>query len=399
MKIKLLLAILLLATPLYAQRSVRKKPVTAQQNMFDIQQVQKLLGKQLKDFVNITSNYQLPEGLLERDVLGYYKLHDKYDSPLKIKMFKQSSEYEALANKLEKERDKLLADTFYIVKKVPKTNYDLAQHSFTFYVPQTNISQTIINNHTNNNYSYTFINCGSFNISTPLLKDDGLEIKIYDENDALDIENHYNDCRLVYVFTVNEEKTKKTGLGSHVICDMQNIYFVDIKKQKVYYSAETGLVLKKYAQYEKDIYASYKMTEGYVMPTNYYLKKDGKYIEIQQDELDDYMYEESEGHYYVYGMDDKKYQLTFQPEIAAIREKDEAYFKKCEEVKKDYLAHPERYKDVTIIDKLTKESTGSYIDHTGCEWVLQSENFGLYQLERENVYILFDELRFIQKKK
>lgn len=63
------------------------------------------------------------------------------------------------------------------------------------------------------------------------------------------------------------------------------------------------------------------------------------------------MYEESEGHYYVYGMDDKKYQLTFQPEIAAIREKDADYFKKCDEVRKDYLAHPERYKDVTIIDK------------------------------------------------
>lgn len=45
------------------------------------------------------------------------------------------------------------------------------------------------------------------------------------------------------------------------------------------------------------------------------------------------MYEESEGHYYVYGMDDKKYQLTFQPEIAAIREKDADYFKKCDELR------------------------------------------------------------------
>ena len=62
------------------------------------------------------------------------------------------------------------------------------------------------------------------------------------------------------------------------------------------------------------------------------------------------------------------------------------------------MAHPKRYRDVTIIDEATNESTGSYVDSNGYEWVLESEMHGFYLMEREKVYVLTDELRFIQKK-
>lgn len=162
--------------------------------------------------------------------------------------------------------------------------------------------------------------------------------------------------------------------------------------------AEKELLKSKYVEYDQDVYARYKLMSGYVMPSNYYLKSGEQYIEIQQDELDGYLYEEADGQYYVYGLDDKKYLLSFKPEIADIIDKDQAYFKKCEEIKKDYIAHPEKYKDVTIIDNNTKESTGSYIDCEGYEWVLESEMHGFYLLEGQNVYVLLDELRFIQLK-
>lgn len=162
--------------------------------------------------------------------------------------------------------------------------------------------------------------------------------------------------------------------------------------------AEKELLKNKYVEYDQDVYARYKLMSGYVMPSNYYLKSGEQYIEIQQDELDGYLYEESDGRYYVFGLDDKKYELAFKPEIAEIMEKDEAYFKKCDKVRKDYMAHPKRYRDVTIIDEATNESTGSYIDRNGYEWVLESEMHGFYLLEREKVYVLTDELRFIQKK-
>lgn len=376
----------LLAITVNAQRSYGKKPKTMQQKGDnDYQQVQRLLGKDLKGYINMPLDYQLPIGLIERDVIGYYQFREKYNSPLKLKLFKQSDEYKELVKKMEGERNKLLADTFYIIEKVPKTNYDLRNNAFFFNVPQTNIL-----------YSTThYIDYGYLGIVSPVLSNRGLRVNIFDENNALDVEDNNKDCRLVYVFTVNEslsEKTAKTGLDdSHLICDMQRLYLVNINKQKVYYNVETGLVLKNYVQYDHDVYAKYKIMEGNVMPSNYYLKYGNQYIEIQSEELDwgGYLYEESDGHYYVFGTDDKKYQLTFKPEMAAIREKDDAYFKKCEEVKQDYLAHPERYKDV---------GKGFYKDRNGYEWVLESEDCGFYLLERENVYVLTDELKFIKKK-
>lgn len=391
----LLSAVFLLATPVNAQWSYGKKPKTMQQKGDnDLQLVQRLLGKEMKGYIYLALNedYQLPVGLIERDVIGYYQLQDKYNSPLKLKMFKQSDEYKELVKKMEGERNKLLADTFYIIEKVPKTNYDLRNNAFFFNVPQTNIL-----------YSTThYIDYGYLGIVSPVLSNRGLQVKIFDENNALDVEDNYKDCRLVYVFTVNEslsEKTAKTGLDdNHMICDMQRLYLVNINKQKVYYNVETGLVLKKYVQYDHDVYAKYKIMEGYAMPAKFYLKAGEQFVEIKEDELEGYLYEEEGGKYYVFGTDDKKYLLGFTPEIAEIMEKDQAYFNKCEEIKKDYMAHPEKYKDVTIIDENTNESTGSYVDHDGYEWVLESEMHGFYLLEREKVYVLTDELRFIQKK-
>jgi hypothetical protein len=295
---------------------------------------------------------------------------------------------------METERNKLLADTFYIVEKVHKTNYNLNTWSFCFDVPQTNIL-----------YSTTkYIDYGYVGIISPLLKKNGLEVFVRDENDALEIENEYKDCRLVYVFTVNEKlskQTEDTGLGCHLICDMQTLYFINLKKSKIYYAEETGYLLKKYVQYDKDIYASYKLTDGYVWPNKYYLKSGNQYIEIETAELDEYGYdyEESDGHYYVHGTDGNRYPLNFKPQIAFEVEKTEAYFAKCDEIAKDYKLHPEKYQDVTIVKKDDNYNMHYYIDKTGCTWYHQSEGLGCYVLEDEGVYMVFDEFKFVKKKK
>ena len=393
-----LAAIFVFFTPMYGQRRTGKKPVATmrQDGNTNLQRVQKILGKQLKGYTNVQSSdkygreeINLPAGLIERYVLEYYHLHDKYDSPLKRKTFRQSSEYKSLLRDMETERNKLLADTFYIVEKVHKTNYDLNTRSFYFIVPQTNILYSTIH----------YIDYGYVGIVSPLLKEYGQQVQIPDENDALEIENDYNNCRMVYVFTVNEElskQTENTGLGCHLICDMQKLYFINLKKSKVYFSAETSYLLKKYVQYDQDVYANYKLTDGYIWPNKFYLKSGEQYIEIKWAPLDElgYDYEESDGQYYVHGTDGNKYLLNFKPSIAFEVEKTEAYFAKCDEIAKDYKLHPEKYQDVTIV----KEGMHYYRDKTGCEWYHQSEVLGCYVLEKEGVYMIFDELKFVKKK-
>ena len=53
--------------------------------------------------------------------------------------------------------------------------------------------------------------------------------------------------------------------------------------------------LHKFVEYDHDVYARYKLIDGYVMPSSYYLLLNGKYIEIKEDELEGYLYEEEDG--------------------------------------------------------------------------------------------------------
>ncbi len=153
--------------------------------------------------------------------------------------------------------------------------------------------------------------------------------------------------------------------------------------------------------YDKDVYVKYSMQSGYEMISNYFLKLRHRYVEIQADEesgWDGYRVEEEDGKYFVFDLKGKRYQLAFKPESIENAEKDAAYFEKCEEVAKDYALHPDCYEDVTLKDPETKESTGCYIDKDGSEWILESENPGIHVLEKENVFILFEQLMFIHKK-
>jgi hypothetical protein len=112
--------------------------------------------------------------------------------------------------------------------------------------------------------------------------------------------------------------------------------------------------------------------------------------------FEDYHLEEKGGKYYVTGTNGKVYLLSFKPNGVILAEKDAVYESKCEEIRKDYIAHPNNYEDVTKTD--ADGVVHSYKDKNGYEWILESENRGFHLLESENVYILFDDQKFVRKK-
>ncbi len=320
-------------------------------------------------------------GLLERDVVQYYQLDGKYDSPLKLKVFKQSQEYNNLLNHLEKERLYLLADTFYVTSKIPKTNYDLNEKAFFF----EELTNSIV-------YTTThFVSFYDLGVVVPLLTKRGVKVEVEDENIALEVENNYQDCRLIYIFTFDEELSEQHA--DFPIGKMQKLLLVNVKNGKVYYSKamDSGLV-----QYEHDIYVINKNVDGYDFPVKYFLKKGDKMIELAfEDELDDYKFELDNSNYYVFGVDGNRYLINFKPERAVYYEKIDKYFAKCEVIAEDFKHHPENYQDVTIVED---DVVHSYIDKTGFEWVYETEGLPYYMLEEEGVYMILDEYKFVRKK-
>ena len=301
----------------------------------------------------------------------------------------QSQEYQILFERLEKEYNYLLEDTFYISSKISKTDYDLNKKSFSFSVP------------TSDNYSNTrYIRFNSLGIVSPLLKGYELQIKIEDEQIALAVENNYQDCRLVYVFTINGSLSEKDE--THTIGDLQKLFLINVKNGKTYFygiigsNADSKKATLK--QYDHDIYVRAKKIQGYEV-YDYYLKTKDGYVKLADEEelgYEDYRLEEKDGMFFVTSTTGKKYQLSFKPLGVVLAEKDAAYEVKCEEIKDDYLSHPENYEDVTKTD--AEGVVHSYTDKEGNEWILESENRGFHLLEKDNVYILFEEQKFIRRK-
>lgn len=314
------------------------------------------------------------DGLLDGDVMRYYKLYGKYNSPLKQKMFRQSQEYKNLWTRLYTERRYLLVDTFFVVSKIQKTDYNLREKAFYFYQNYGYRSKT-------STYYIEFPNLWLF---SPLIKREGLKLEIENENIALEVENNYQDCRLVYVFFFKDagwDIEYPTGI-------IQKILLVNIKTGKVYYHYERK---RNLIQYDHDIYIERENDDA---EDRFFLKTGNKMIEIET--ILDGIYDlDIEGNkYYVNCTDGKRYLLNFKPKIAFEIEKTDAYFAKCDEIAKDYELHPEDYQDVTIV----KDGMHYYRDKTGCEWYHQSEVLGCYVLEEEGVYMIFEELKFVKKK-
>lgn len=72
---------------------------------------------------------QSVKNILKLDVIEYYDLQSKYDSPLKLKRFKESEEYKEKSADLEAEKNCILDHTYYAIFDL-SSQYDLTNKSF-----------------------------------------------------------------------------------------------------------------------------------------------------------------------------------------------------------------------------------------------------------------------------
>ncbi len=67
--------------------------------------------------------------LLKGDVINFFSLGDKYNTPLKLKRFTQSDEYRDLKQRMDQEKDWILNHTFYAIGDVD-SEFDLETETF-----------------------------------------------------------------------------------------------------------------------------------------------------------------------------------------------------------------------------------------------------------------------------
>ena len=88
-----------------------------------------------------------------------------------------------------------------------------------------------------------------------------------------------------------------------------------------------------------------------------------------------------------------EYETCMIPENA-FEEQDKTYIVRCNKIEKEYAKHPERFVDVSLRDG----DFPYYVSRDGFAYDFASESYLVSLLEEEDVYMLFNEQRFVKRK-
>ena len=165
--------------------------------------------------VDEVENLKIPL-LLNRDIIHYYDLEDEYNTPLKLKRFKDSEDYKYMKDLIEQERESLLSHEYYAIFDV-NSPYDIDHKTFTIQLHSSSKDYSLIGENigirTNDEHLYW----GEF--CTPII----------DENTAYEIET--NNCELIIFVKFTGEADKDDNLA---VCKPIKVYIANKKSGKIY---------------------------------------------------------------------------------------------------------------------------------------------------------------------
>lgn len=161
---------------------------------------------------------KINDGLMERDVLTFYGLESKYNTPLKRKLFKQSEEYQQLLSSLDKDRANVLKKSYYYIKDVNGAEYDLRLKAFLYKVGS----------------KWNMFAADNFLIRSKYFHSrDSVMVPMANEMKALEVENALDNVSLMFVFRINEEMSYTRDKGVFV-CNNYKLILFNRESKKVY---------------------------------------------------------------------------------------------------------------------------------------------------------------------
>ncbi len=155
--------------------------------------------------------------LLNKDVLEYYNwLKEEYNTPLKVKRYKESADYKYQVSEIQQEANCALGTTYYLIRSISSDeNYNLDSRSFTIQLP-------------NALHGYDLY-----------LKREDCHFKTFDfrttsidEDLAYKIET--NPCN-IYIFVRLTGETRIHGVSKQSICEPTKVIIANNDSGEIYY--------------------------------------------------------------------------------------------------------------------------------------------------------------------
>lgn len=155
--------------------------------------------------------------LFTEDVLEYFVwLKDDYNTPLKIKKYKESDDYKYQLYEIQQDKKCVLENTYYSISSITSDeNYNLDSHTFKIGLPNALNGYDLYLTREDNHF-------GTYYFVTPKI----------DEDTAYKIET--NPCNLI-VFVKFTGKTRIHGVSKQAICEPIKVIIADDKTGEIYF--------------------------------------------------------------------------------------------------------------------------------------------------------------------
>ena len=172
------------------------------------------LQKTLKDSERYTNRYTKLD-VYDLDVVEYYNLSSQYSTPLKIKVFKKTDEYQEKLDDLKKIKKDLMAKKYYVTITKPFKEYDLKKGGFKTIIKE-NMGQGTSKARPPKEIGGVYFGKLPFQYTVKKdvfgeriihkdIKEEYMFFKVK-ESDAVKIEENYSDIKIYFIFNICSKK-------------------------------------------------------------------------------------------------------------------------------------------------------------------------------------------------
>ena len=191
--------------------------------------------------------------LLRKDVIAYYGLEDKYDTPLKISAYKKTDDYQDMVERIGEEYYVMTQKKSYMLYSLAHNNpYDMAKHCFNFKINFDNIAKCSTPNYFSFGGGLALTFPSAYMTYKKVATDENsygywqfniLRTPIIPEETALKIEENLNKSSILFIFKIqksNIENKPILGVSGYtmevpfVLGKTIGVYIVNTATDEVY---------------------------------------------------------------------------------------------------------------------------------------------------------------------
>jgi len=182
-------------------------------------------------------------GMLQKDVIGYHALEQKYNTELKRKVFLESKEAKDLLNEMETIYNEIKTKDFYYLRdfnSIYHTKYNLSTQSMDTEILISRDQSGIPFNQRSVKTGTPYISFGSLWLSIPntiTIKQgvfQNVTIPLQNQAMALEIEENIEDCALLVVFNLDKVIDERPHRGIVISGNTKYAYIVNRRTGKIY---------------------------------------------------------------------------------------------------------------------------------------------------------------------